>query len=318
MLNSSFVRLKPSARFVHLPRDSSGYNAQECKKALIAWAARATNVKNAVSHLEAWKESLKFIELFKKYFPLQHSELSQKTDAWVLDPRTRIAPNETKFFELVDRHLFPISTDWMEMILQEIRDGDDIIPHIPLYSLLPRSDEWDPDSPDYDAIQVLLCFTWNNWLAPDESGWQALHDRFGEHGAMLPTPIWYPWRGEPFAFGVETHARDALMMLHQSVFFDMTHAVGYEWLRTAVEVLLRETGNILVDLDEEMMIETLDWTEENIEWLTDEWKQGEKMMTAFWSGIHQMTEQPSLCAHLIELWNKSWSVAPRSITMVCV
>ncbi len=316
MHNFSFVPARQLARRTQLPRDVSVYDAHECKKQLLAWAARATRVKNAVSHLDSWRESLRFVTLFKKYFPAQYAELAQDSNAWVLDAPTRIAPMESKFFELVERHLFPVSVDWMEMMLQEIHDGDDIVPHIPLYSLLPRSDEWDSDAPEYDAIQVLLCFTWNNWLAPDESGWQALHARFIERGASLPTPRWYPWRGEPFALGIETRLRDALMQSHQFVFFELTRAEGYAWLQTAMQVFFRESGNALVDFDDEMMMETLDWTEENIEWLTDEWKQGSKMLTTFWNSIHLMLEQPTICARLIELWNQAWACAPRAIAQV--
>lgn len=317
MLNSSFIPARHSARRAQLSRDTSTYNAQECKKQLLAWAARATSVNNAVSHLDSWRESLRFVTLFKKYFPAQYAELAQNPNAWLLDSRTRIAPMESKFFELVDHHLFPISVDWMEMILQEIHNGDDIIPHIPLYSLLPRSDEWDSDAPEYDAIQVLLCFTWNNWLAPDEGEWQALHARFAERGASLPTPHWYPWRGQPFALGIETRLRDALMQCHQYVFFEMTRAAGYAWFQTAMQVLFRESGNALIDFDDEMMLETLDWTEENIEWLADGWKQGGKMMTTFWNGIHRMLEQPTICARLVELWNQAWACAPCAIAQVC-
>lgn len=300
---------------VRFPHDGSNYNAQECKKALIGWAAKATSVRNATNHLEAWRESLKFVLLFKKYFAVQYEELTSKPDVWILDPRSHIAPIESKFFDLVEQHLFPISVDWMEMILQEIHNGDDIIPHIPLISLLPRSDEWDSEAPEYDAIQVLLCFTWNNWLAPDENGWQALHERFLAHDVTLPAPNWYPWRGETFRLDIESRVRDALMAAHQSVFFEMARHDGFTWLRTTMEVLFRETGNALVDYDEETMMEALDWTEENIEWLAEEWRQGQKMMNTFWDGIHQMLSHPTMCARLIELWNTTWSIAPRAIVM---
>ena len=313
MLNSSFVPARRVLQATRTPRDASAYNAQECKKKLLAWAARATSVKNAVSHLDSWRESLRFVALFKKYFPAQYAALAQDQNAWVLDAHSHIAPLERKFFELVDHHLFPIGVDWMEMMLQEIHNGDDIIPHIPLYSLLPRSDEWDSDAPEYDAIQVLLCFTWNSWLAPDESGWHSLYTRFTERGASLPTPHWYPWRGETFALGIETRLRDTLMQCHQHVFFELTRAAGYAWLQTAMQVLFRESGNALVDFDDEMMMETLDWTEENIEWLVDEWGQGRKMMRTFWDGIQFMLEQPTICARLIELWNQAWACTPRAI-----
>lgn len=312
MVHSCSPLLRSNAR-VRFPRDGSAFNARECSKQLIGWAAKATSVQNAVVHLEAWRESLKFVSLFKKYFPVPFAECARNPTVWALDPRTRIAPIESKFFELVEQRLFPISVDWMDLMLQEIHNGDDIVPHIPLVSLLPRADEWDAESPEYDAIQTLLCFTWNNWLAPDESSWHSLYNRFRTRGVILPTPEWYPWRGEILRYDDQACVNDALMAAHQHLFFERARAKGFAWLRTTMEVLFRETGNALVDLDEETMMEALDWTPENIEWLTEEWSQGQKLMNTFWEGIRQMLEHPSVCAQLIELWNASWFAAPRVI-----
>jgi hypothetical protein len=298
-----------------LPCDGSEFDAQECKKALIAWSARATDVKEAAAQLDAWKESLQFVELFKRYFPNHYAELASKPEAWALDSHTRIAPIERKFFALVEQHLFPFNADCVEMILEEIRHGEDIIPFIPLYSLVPQPDEWDSDPKEQDAVRVLGCFTWNNWCAPNENEWQALHNRFIERAVTLPTPFWYPWRGEAFAYGDETRLHDTLMALHQAVFFDMACAAGFDWLRTEMEVLFRETGNVLVDFDEEVMIEPPEWSVQSIEWLAGEWQVGEKMMNKFWNGLHQLTKHPALCAQLIELWNESWIATPRALVM---
>lgn len=311
----SFVPVRKPALRVHMPREGSGYNAHECKKALLAWAATATGVQDAVAQLEAWRESLKFVALFEKYFPRQYAALAQDRDAWVLDKRTGIAPIEHKFFELVDQQLFPIGVDWMETLLAEIRAGEDVTPYIPLISLLPRPDEWEAEAQEHDAIQLLLCFTWNNWYAPDENGWLGLTARFAERNVQLPEPFWYPWRGDGFAYGGETRVRDALMALHQSVFFELARNAGLDWLKTVMEVLFRETGNLLVDYDEEMVTEPPDWSEENIEWLASEWKYGAVMMNTFWDGIHLLTEQPTLYARIVELWNQAWRIAPRKISI---
>lgn len=316
MLASSFVPMSHLLPRTRLPRDGSEFDAQECKKALITWAARATDVKEAAAQLDAWKASLQFVELFKKYFPDQYAELASRPNEWTLDPHTRIAPIESRFFALADQHLFPFNTDCMEMIFDEMRHGEDLIPFIPLYSLLPQPDEWDSDVREYDAVRVLFCFTWNNWCAPDEDEWQALQIRFAERGVALPMPIWYPWRGEAYAYRDETRVRDALILLHQGVFFDMASAAGFDWLRTGMDVLFRDSGNVLVDFDEEITVDLPEWSEENVEWLAGEWQVGETLMTVFWNGLHQLTAQPALCAQLIELWNESWLAAPRAIATV--
>ena len=62
-----------------------------------------------------------------------------------------------------------------------------------------------------------------------------------------------------------------------------------------------------------MMYEPLEWTEDSIDWLTEEWKEGSQMLDIFWRSINTMQKQPALCARLIELWNASWSCAPHQL-----
>lgn len=306
-------------KYTHLPRPGrlplSGrrYDVERCKKALEAWSARGAPVEKAVDHLNAWRESLLFVQLFEKYFPHEYADAARRPKAWRLDAHSRIAPIEQQFFELADARLFPFNTDWMEMTLDEIRHGEDYVPSIPLYAVTPRPDEWEASEQEFPVIQVLLCFSWNNFFAPDEgahcAAWRDVAAHFAQRGVQLPKPFRYPWNNGESESALAYRLHRCWMELHTRVFFEMARAVGLNWLQTTLRVLYRETNNVLVDLDEEMMYEPLEWTQDNLDWLREEWIVGRQMLDTFWQSLKRIQQQPELGAHLIGLWNASWECA---------
>ncbi|HZQ05883.1 MAG TPA: hypothetical protein VFD70_04840 [Anaerolineae bacterium] len=62
-----------------------------------------------------------------------------------------------------------------------------------------------------------------------------------------------------------------------------------------------------------MMYEPLEWSEDNIDWLIEEWKVGNRMLDTFWGSINIMQKKPEVCARLIELWNASWGCATQHL-----
>lgn len=300
-------------KYTHLPRPGrippSGrrYDIDHCKKALEAWSARGSPVEKAVDHLNAWRESLLFVQLFEKYFPREYAAAARRPKAWRLDAHSRIASIEQQFFELADARLFPFSIDWMEMTLDEIRHGEDYVPSIPLYAVTPRPDEWEASAQEYPVIQVLLCFSWNNFFTPDENVWREVAAHFARCGVQLPKPFRYPWNDGDSESALAYRLHRCRMELHTRVFFQMACTAGLNWLQTTLQVLYRETNNVLVDLDEEMMYEPLEWTEDNVDWLREEWSVGRQMLDTFWQSLNRIQQQPELCARLVELWNASWT-----------
>lgn len=310
-------------KYTHLPRPGRAplhggrYDVERCKKQLEAWSARAARVDEAADHLTAWRESMVFVRLFQKYFPQEYIATTRQPSAWHLGTRSRIAPIEQKFFALAEANLFPFSVDWMEMMLQEIRHGEDCLPTIPLCAVTPRPDEWDSSNEEYPVIQALHCFSWNNFFTPSGSDWRDMTSQFAERGVLLPKPMRYPWHDGEYESPLAIRLRRAVMSLHMRAFLNLAHVAGYDWLETTLQVLYHETNNALVDFDEEAMYEPLEWTEDNVDWLTEEWKTGSKMLDMFWRSINLMQEKPIVCARLIELWNASWACAPQNLRSLC-
>ncbi len=304
--HAKYTHLPPPGR---LPAHGGRYIVEQCKKELETWAARAAYVEQACAHLIAWRESLQFVRLFEKFFPQEYSEAAREPQSWRLHPQSRIAPIEEQFFDLIESRLFPFGRDWMEMTLEEIRHGHDFLPVIPFISVTPPPDEWDTSSEEYVVIRVLHCFSWDNYFAPDEEQWYGLVVEFANRGVTLPKPMLYPWHGAPQQVNLGFRLQRILMHLHLKNFLAMARAAGYPWLGTTLDVLYRDTNNLLVDIDEEMNYEMFEWTEENLKWLADEWSQGSRLLDTFWQAIQMLQKQPAICAHLIELWNASWSCA---------
>ncbi len=310
-------------KYTHLPRPGrvplhgGRYAVERCKKELESWAARAVTADEAADHLTAWRESLQFVRLFEKYFPQEYAATARQPKAWLLDSRSRIAPIEQRFFTLAESRLFPFSVDWMEMTLQEIRHGEDYLPVIPLCAVTPRPDEWDPSSEEYPVIQVLHCFSWNNFFAPSESDWRDVASWLAQHGVLVPKPMLYPWHDGGYESPLAIRLRRAVMSIHMRAFLDMARSSSCDWLDTTLQVLYHETNNALVDFDEEMMYEALEWTKDNIDWLIEEWKAGSQMLDTFWRSINTIQKQPELCARLIELWNASWACVPQQLRTPC-
>lgn len=313
MIASHYPKYTHLQRPGKVPLHGGRYDVERCKKELEAWAARAATVDEAADHLTAWRESLQFVRLFEKYFPQEYAVTARQPNAWLLDSRSRIAPIEQQFFALAESRLFPFGVDWMEMTLQEIRHGEDYLSVIPLCAVIPRPDEWDTSSEQYPVIQVLHCFSWNNYFAPSETDWCDVTAQFAERGVLLPKPMWYPWHDSEFESSLASRLHRSLMQMHMSVFLEMARANGCSWLGTTLQALYHETNNALVDFDEEMMYEPLEWTEDNLDWLIEEWKAGSRMLDTFWGSINLMQKQPEVCARLIELWNASWACATRQL-----
>lgn len=73
---------------------------------------RACTVQEALEYLHARHSAGAILSCYAHYFPQQWAV---STAAWTPAHDSAYSPREWEFFDLIDRHLFPLNLDWLQM-----------------------------------------------------------------------------------------------------------------------------------------------------------------------------------------------------------
>ncbi len=213
------------------------------------------------------------IQLYQANFPAQYrkSKASRKADR-----PNGLSALEKEFFGLVNKHLFPIADIWF--------DEDERLDWIPVESLALDPEGIEDWKTSWQVVYALASASY------DEVDWNKVA-AFLPAGAELPATV---YRREKYAVDWKRFVRRARRAdPHLKHLGDMLAMGAFG------------TGCDFLDIPPDVMgnSEMPDWTQENIDWLTKEWRKGKTIIDRAEAVGDWLNADPQRLADLIRLWN---------------
>lgn len=218
-------------------------------------------IEEARNYLAHRLQSIQFLALYRTYFPEKYVASTQR--AFPIDDEA-YSPLEAEFLDLVNEHLFPIHLEFM--LYAAAPDERSMM--IPVRSL--GVDWYNLEADDLPAGWHLLLY-----LAGEIKG-----EEFFALQPDLQQRADSPLRGMPWPQvsweDFEAYWKKAAKELHPSV----------AYLPNALDLVFGETGNILLDSNDEMPIEDCMWTKEHMDLLIAESRDADRIV----NNINEFTE----------------------------
>ena len=227
---------------------------------------RFVPAREAVEQLTVRQESSRILLLYRRYFPRQFAHSTASTQIPIQQSERGYSERELEFFNLIDRHLFPLP----EMMFEAER-----LPSIPIY---PQGTDWE-DEPE----NLRLCLRAAMTLVSEEDGmfWEA----------------WLPPQLRPEA-GERNWDRFAELCRNARGL-----AVRFPLL---IELVGHDTGNMWLDTSWEMSWEEYPWEETAVEYLKREWRKAQRIFAQLDPLMDQMDKHPRYwLKRLVRLWNSA-------------
>ena len=230
---------------------------------------RIIPAREAIEQLAVWQESSRILLLYCRYFPQPFAHSTASTLIPIHQNERGYSERELEFFNLIDRHLFPLP----EMMFDMER-----LSSIPIY---PQGVDWEDERENMRlslrAAMALVSdddtMLWEAWLPPylrPESG-ERDWDRFAEL------------------------CRNAKGL-----------AVRFPLLLGLVAL---DTGNMWLDVSWECCWEEYPWEETAMEYLKKEWRKAQRIFAQLNPLLGQMDKHPRYwLKRLVKLWNSAIKV----------
>lgn len=196
--------------------------------------------------------------------------------------------------------LFPVLEDYMEMVVQE----DEPLRIHPDSCGFAWDDEWlsevfqDPSqlAPDTD----LAMFFKTLWIATTqfcaEDGrhlWETIRDHFG-YPCVMPE------------VGKTVYARD----FNWQALFELLEQAGLGEFKRVIDLALCDTGNLFLDTNPDEYgygtVAIPDFTAENIQELSQLWREAEQWLADYEQCRKQVLAEPEIYARLAHIWESAW------------
>lgn len=234
-----------------------------------------TRTDRAIERLQWMLGRTELVKLYKRCFPRDFHE--SKKSLRSKSPGAH-SPREMEFFDIVRERRFPIDDIWSG------EDEDNRMDYISIqtYALDDEAIEnwrlaWQVI---YGLCQELV----------DEVDWNAIMDQ-------LPP-------GSPVPRFVETRAPFGF---DSGRFFRRVHRMSprLKYIRRVFEMATFSTGNVFLDTTYEILgnSELPDWSKENIDWLTNQWRRAEPILERIESLIDWLEADHQRLAELIRHFN---------------
>lgn len=217
---------------------------------------------------------LTLLELYRDYFPKQWDKSDADTRLLDLDVYT---PRELEFFQLLDEHRFPCEYDDMTFSSY--------------YSAYPLVPDWNEiDWLEWDClvqccVSLVEYFDWSDVLEQYK-----LQDK----GFAKPAPLKQ----------VSLSKLKALCQTLESPLRELHKAFNF---------IEHDTGNLWLD-SHYTEPETLEWSHQSIERLTQTYKEARTLLQAFNELNDWLSSQPERIGLLVQLWNSA-QIEPSSIQL---
>lgn len=224
-----------------------------------------TQVKDGLDYLEQLRESIILLSLYKINFPEDWNHSTSPVLSFNFN--SVHSPRELEFFDLVNERLFPICQNGFEL--------DERLSFIPF---IPQNFDWYSISIDeFEPIeQFLICLYDSSYL---QTSWK-------QHFEINPSDV----------LTVEQIDWQKLQSLCQTV------PKPLSYLYDVMSIIDHSTGNIWLDATLESSI-YLEWNQDNIDILTQDWQEALKLKTAFWELKQWLQTEIANQLTLINLWN---------------
>ncbi len=230
---------------------------------------RIIPAREAIEQLVVWQETSRILLLYRRYFPQQFARSTASTLIPIHHNERGYSERELEFFNLIDRHLFPLP----EMMFDMER-----LSSIPIY---PQGVDWEDERDNMRlslrAAMALVSdddtMLWEAWLPQHlrpESG-ERDWDRFAELCRMVK--------------GLA--ARFPLLL----------------------GLVALGTGNMWLDTTWECCWEEYPWEETAMEYLKKEWRKAQRIFAQLNPLLNQMDKHPRYwLKRLVKLWNSAIKV----------
>ena len=230
---------------------------------------RIIPAREAVEQLTVWQETSRILLLYRRYFPQQFARSTASTLIPIHHNERGYSERELEFFNLIDRHLFPLP----EMMFDMER-----LSSIPIY---PQGVDWEDERDNMRlSLRVAMALVsdddgmlWEAWLPPHlrpESG-ERDWERFGELCRTMK--------------GLA--ARFPLLL-------------GLAAL---------DTGNMWLDTTWECCWEEYPWEGTAMEYLKKEWHKAQRIFAQLNPLLDQIDKHPRYwLKRLVKLWNSALKV----------
>jgi hypothetical protein len=237
------------------------------------------------------------VEAFKQCFPEKLPRIGKLS---------LLEVDDGKLFELQQAAisavaaLFPVLEDYMEMVLEE----DEPLRIHPDSCGFAWDDEWlsevfqDPSqlAPDTD----LAMFFKTLWIATTQFGaedgrhlWETMRDHFG-----------YPC--EMPEVGKTVYARD----FNWQALSELLEQAGLGEFKRVIDLALCDTGNLFLDTNPDEYgygtVAIPDFTAENIQELSQLWREAEQWLADYAQCRKQVLAEPEIYARLAHIWESAW------------
>lgn len=222
--------------------------------------------KDAFTYLESRLNSAHLLSLYQHYFPNQYAQSKATYFSYSLEVPS---PKEQEFFHLVNDNLFPLGIDeW------ELEERPTLIP------FYPKDIDWyNSEIDEFDEfIQFLICLYGETLL---EDNWQA-------------------------HFGINSSHICSIEQINWSLLHCLCKTASYPliYLYDAISLIDHSTNIIWLDSTWEFY-EAFDWSVENIDFLTNQWKQAKTL----WENVEALgvwlEDSPDHKLATIDLWNQA-------------
>lgn len=241
----------------------------------------------ATTYLRGLWNSTQLLSLYRHYFPAEFSASTASASLWAqthdkgnsgMVKGCLYSPKELEFVRLVDEKLFPLYVDYY---LEEIEERCDII-YIPSFGI----DWWQTDISDL------------------ESGWQLLL-LLADHAQVELS--WNDAEG-----GLELKELLAEVKDHKlnwDKFKALSQAAGEPlcYLPLALDMLEHNTNNIFLDPTDEIPAEPLEWCIEDIDYLTEEYRETTTISENAQKVVDWLAASPFHFKEVLELWKQALS-----------
>ncbi len=227
---------------------------------------RLISAREAVAQLTVLQESNQMLSLYRRYFPQPFASSTAGTQIPICHTEPGYSERELEFFNLVDRHLFPLP----EMMF----DGERL-PSIPIY---PQGIDWEDERDDMRislrAAMALVAdeetMLWEAWLPPHlrpvsgERDWERLNELCRTAGGLV--------------------TRFPLLL----------------------DLVALDTGNVWLDSNWEHTWEEYPWDEAAFEYLKKQWRKAKRIYAQLDPLLERMDKRPRYwLARLVKLWNSA-------------
>lgn len=236
------------------------------------------SVQRAIDYLSDQSECLQVLTWYQRYFPEEYAN----SEAAVGE--AGYCAREIEFFQLVNKRLFPIALWVLEDYSDQEYERYSYIPIEPLGFSLESDEEIDELKLPLQVLVLLIRGT-DSALVWDEI--------LSQISPSVPRPRTIETKRGSYQMNWDKFS--ALCQRAEGLIADVP---------LVVDMLYHNTGNFWLDMSYDNMY-TIDWSPENIDSLTAEYRLAEPLIEKFNHVTDELSAHPEGLAQMIRIWNLS-------------